>query len=193
MKSPKKRTPAKQKIKIDTSVISSHQRAHIVSVTIGAVCKLKRSLSEWAQVLRSIYAHTCVVPRVGCVRVFLQPAMLTFFKGNKVLSTAPTKEMAEKYLSVWSVDACEVTNVFACGSVGKSLDLEAIRRKATNRGIEAIYDGTQRRHVLRCSYKKDQVHIDIFASGRFTVKSKSEKAACSAEELFIQDFVPQTL
>lgn len=185
-----------RKIKRDATLISSAEQTRVVSVTICATCRVRRSLDDWAQAARSSYAHTCVDPKLHCVRAFLQlqedsVAMITFFQGTRLISTAPTQEIAEKHLSDWPVVASRITNVFACGAAGKSLDLESIRKKATTCGMQALFDGTKKRHVLRLTLKEQQTHVDVFASGRFTIKSRSVQAAYDAGELIIKDFALQ--
>jgi hypothetical protein len=111
---------------------------------------------------------------------------LAFFEGRCVVATAPSEEKARKLLGECHCAAPEngaVTNVFACGSAGRPLDLEELREESRGGGGgTARFDGTRARSVLRIA--TEGVQLDAFCTGRYTLKGPSVLAVESASASF---------
>jgi len=168
--------------------ISSREPLQTKSVTVTARCALGcRSVEVLARAVRSAYAYSARSNRLRCVRAYVglqhgAVGVLVFFEARSVVATAPTEDAARKLLMDCSCAAPEegaVTNVFACGAAGCSLELEALR----DLGWPAHFDGPRARHVLRLSLGKAQ--LDAYRSGRYTVKAPSEREAAEASACFL--------
>jgi len=154
---------------------------------VGAFCSRgsSRSASSLTAAVRASYAHTARSRRLRCVRAFVplsgrSVGVLAFFEGGRVLATAPTEEAARKLLDNcrWcsSPENVVVTNVFACGSLGRAVDLAELRGRL--KVSVASFDGPRARSVLRV--KNGLAQLDIFSTGRYTVKAPSESEASRA-------------
>jgi hypothetical protein len=169
--------------------ISSPEPLCTTSVTVSARCSLgSRSAETLARAVRSAYAHSSSSRRLRCARAYValdgvSVGILSFYEGCSVVATAPTEEQARKLLDdcrCASPEEGAVTNVFACGSVGRPLDLEAIRKGAA----AAQFDGPRARSVLRLAMGGG-VHVDAFHTGRYTVKGPSILAVETASVGFL--------
>ena len=150
--------------------------------------------------------------------------ILAFFEGCRIVSTGPTEEVARRLLAECRCakpsNNIKVSNVFASGLLesgcrrpGVVVDLVALQKIVCAReddNVRASFDGPRARSVLRitttntsrhCSSISDIgdeeekcVQLDVYTSGRFTVKAPSEEEARKAVEdivVVLKDFARQ--
>lgn len=159
----------------------------ITSVTVAARCAAWSSMEALTWVIRAAYAHSSSSQRLRCVRAFIglpndRRGVLAFFLGGAVIATAPTEQLARQLLEdCLCADPKNglVSNVFAAGVVGYTLDLDVVRKASAS----ARFDGVRAHSVLRISL--GSVQLDAFSSGRYTVKGPSEQSVKTGCDQFL--------